>query len=159
MKQPAKELPRVIDAINEFAEIQRRITTAAGKEIDGWVAQSCMDAADFARRILAIAPECLAACAAGDPLTAAELAGRILMLARLVEQRALSAVERRSAGQQAVLMFANAIPRQPRAPNGARKVDFSKIRKQDFERPDHPATLARRRKVSLPDTHAQSDAR
>lgn len=158
MKPQAKELPRVIDAINEFAEIQRRITTAAGKEIDAWVAQSCVDAADYARRILAIAPECLAACAAGDPLTAAELSGRILMLARLLEQRALSGVERRSAGQQAVLMFAKAIPR-PRVPNGARKVDFSKVRKQDFARPDHPATIAKRRKVSLPSTHAQTDAR
>jgi hypothetical protein len=147
MKPETKsELPRVIDAITKFADIQRRTTMQATDVLEQDYASAQLAAADFARRILAVAPECLSACSAGDLHLAAELAGRMMMLARLAEQRALAGVERRSSGQKAVLLFAQAIPK-PRHTRPPRAIDFETVQRKSFTRKRRP-----------PSTPVQTDA-
>ncbi len=142
-------LPRVIDAIQKFADIQRRTTVRAAETIEADFCGNQYAASDYARRILRVAPECLAACTGGDLALAAEMAGRMLMLARLLEQRALAGVERRSSAQKAVLLFATNIPKPKESKTRQRKpLDMARVKASSF----------RKRRVSRQDKGAQQSA-
>jgi hypothetical protein len=72
----------------------------------------------------------------------------MLMLSRLLEQRALAGVERRSSAQKAVLLFATNIPK-PKEDKGRRSIDLAKVQEQSFRR----RRIKRQDKDARPDAH------